>query len=130
MVVESVARRVALRHRRAGKVMAVMAGLTLLLPIISLVAGTGLESSLWMVVFLGSMCGYMYARRRSCWRAADRVAIAAGSRPDLDWTHRRGTIQAHDRNGPRPTLLLQASPRPGDEAALPTVRLLDRGPKT
>jgi hypothetical protein len=68
---------------------------------------------------------YMYSRRRATWRAAVRIADAATSRSDLDWTHHRGVIQAHDRSGPRPTLLLAASIGPAElENRLPEARVV------
>ena len=67
---------------------------------------------------------YIYKRRQDSRRAAERIADTAANRLDLDWTYRLSVIQAHDRKGPCPKLVLDAVPSQSEiDGGLPAARV-------
>ena len=67
---------------------------------------------------------FIYKRRQDSRRSADRIADTASNRLDLDWTYRLSVIQAHDRKGPCPKLVLDAVPSQSEiDGGLPAARI-------
>lgn len=109
--VERVARRMSRHHRRVGNALlicaAIGAGFIMLGAVEEEAVATLVAGSLVLI----APPLYMYKRRQKDRRTADRIADTAANRLDLDWTYRRSVIQAHDRKGPCPTLVMDAVPR-------------------
>ena len=67
---------------------------------------------------------YIRRQRLAARKESDRIAEAAANRLDLEWTYRESIIQAHDRKGPHPTLVLDAVPRRSEiDGELPAARI-------
>lgn len=125
IVVARVARRVSRRQRRGARAMLYTLAISASIPVVAIACSMQLSAPVMCSALFAAASYYMYGRRDAEARRADRIAEAAETRRDLSWTHERGVIQAHDHQGPRPTLALAASPRPSDvDAALPAARVV------
>jgi len=128
IVVEKVARRYADQHRRVARVMTICAWLGAGAAVAFIPLGA--FPSLMMALLTVGGPLYGRSRRRTFYRIAYRLAEVASSRADLEWTYHRGVIQAHDRDGPRPTLAFAAVVLQTDvDNALPIAKVLERRPE-
>jgi hypothetical protein len=122
--VERVARRVSRHHRRVGIAMLICAAIGVCFMVLAIAEHEAAATVVGVALVLVAPPLYIYRQRQDSQRIVDRLADTAANRLDLEWTHHRSMIQAHDRKGPHPMLVLDAVPRNVEiDGGLPVARI-------